>query len=154
MKINVTYRPNIIDLGEDEEFGNMASEDSYFVVSGVPTKYVSAFWKKVLSIKGCFRRPIQIKKGAREDGRLRIDWDSGYYDYYEDVLLIKEKILEVIKCLVPNVKIRYRQLGSGFSVMTEDYSPDDEILLEGTFTDEEKDCLPRYLRGVSLGIKI
>lgn len=152
MKINVTYLPRIVDLGEDEEFGHMSSEDNCFVVTGLPTKHVLVFWKKVLGIKGCFRRPI--KKGARDDGRLRVDWDSEYNDYYEDALLIKEKILEVIKGLVSNAKVRYRQLGSSFSVEDcgLDYDPEDEMLLEGAFTDEEKDCLPRCQRAAILGI--
>lgn len=148
MKIDVTYVINVVDLGEDEEFGNMASEDNYFVVTGlVPTKRASAFWKKVLSVRGCFRRPT--KKGAREDGRLRVDWNE--FCDYEDFLRAKEKILEIIKRLAPKANVHYRQLGLGFCAVG-DYDPDDETLLEGAFTDEERDCLPVDQRAGILGI--
>lgn len=150
-KINVTYVINLVDLGKDEEFGNMADEDNYFVITGLPTEHVSAFWKEVTNLRGCSRRPV--KKGVREDGRLRINWNE--FCDYENFLRAKEKILETIKRLVPDVKVYYRQLdrqlGSGFSVAG-DYDPDDEMLLEGAFTEEERECLPLDQRADILGI--
>ena len=133
MKINVTYRINVVDLGEDEEFGYIADEDNYFIITGLPTKHFTAFWKKVENQYGCSRRsPANCK-----DHRLRVDWNNicDYECDYEDFLNAKDAILWTIRDLVPDAKVRYRQLGSGLSEIG-DYS-DDMMTLEGGFTDEE-----------------
>lgn len=145
MKINVTYRIGVIDLGEDEEFGYMADEDNYFVVSGLPTKHSVAFWKKVAKISGCSRRSSNIR-----DRRLRVDWNQ-FYDY-DDFLKAKDAILKAIRELVPDAQVQYRQLGSGLTEVG-DYSDDDVMTLEGGFTDEERRYLPLDERAAILGIE-
>ncbi|MBI2635548.1 MAG: hypothetical protein HYW79_03340 [Parcubacteria group bacterium] len=144
----MTYVITVVDLGEDDGL------DGRFVVKGLPTRHISMFWKKVMSIRACFPRPP--KKGAREDGRLRIDFLIPYD--YEEFLIANEKILRIIKRLMPDAKVHYRQLScSGFHMADEDYDPyydlDDEMLLVGAFTEEERDCLPRYQRAEILGIR-
>mgnify|MGYP001582312093 FL=1 len=108
MKINVTYCINVLDLDEDEEFGTVASEDSYFVVTGLPVKNIATFWKKIAKVRGCSRR--RPTKNEAKDGRLRISWND-FFDH-EDHEEAKTKILQIIKGFVPDAKLRYRQLGS------------------------------------------
>lgn len=144
MQINVTYRISVVDLGEDQKFGNMADEDNYFVISGLPAKHASAFWKAVARIPGCSRR------STNQRDRLRVDWNH-FFDY-EDFLKAKEAILRTIRNLVPDAQVRYRQLGSGLSEVG-DYSDDDMMTLEGGFTDEERRYLPLDERAAILGIE-
>lgn len=108
--IDVTYRVNI-EVFPDEEFGAVDFEDNYFVVKDLPASRVSTFWKSVMRIPGCSRRPR--KDCPHKNGRLYINWND-FYDY-EDFLEAKEKILKAIKPLVPDATIRYRQLGSDIS---------------------------------------
>ncbi len=136
MQIDVTYIVTIVDLGEDKEFGNMASEDGYFVVTGLPAKHAPIFWKKIAGIHGCSKR--LSNKGARKDGRLRINWNESYD--YEDLSKAKDKILKTIKRLEPEARVRYHQLGAGLYEVG-DYDPDDALLLEKVFTDEERQYL-------------
>ena len=68
MRISVTYRIGVVDLGEDEELGHMADEDNYFVIAGLPAKHFSAFWKEVKKIRGYSRR-----SSSGRDCRLRVN---------------------------------------------------------------------------------
>lgn len=135
MQINITYRISVVDrLDEDEEFGYMAYEDNYFVVTGLPDKHLSAFWKEMKKIRGCSRRSSE---NSGKDRRLRVDWNN-FYDY-DNFLKAKEKILKTIRKLVPDAQVRYRQLGSGLSEIG-DYAEDNMIMLElkGGLTDKER----------------
>lgn len=147
MKIDVTYVVAIVDEGEDEEFSNMMSEDGRFVVTGLPIGLISRFWKKIKSIHGCSQRPEKTKK---HDGRLRVNWNQ--FCNFEDFLQAKKKLLEIIKHLVPDAKIRYRQFGSCLYQEIHEYDLDDQMLLEGAFTDEEKTYLPLDQRARILNI--
>lgn len=146
-KIDITYITNI-EIFDDEEFGAVDSQDNYFVIHGLPTKRVSIFLEKVASVPGCSRRPT--KGGTDKDGRLRINWNE-FYDY-DEFLEAKEKIIKTIKHLVPDAKVRYRQLGRDL-IPTGDYDQDDTMTLEGAFTDEERDCIPIDQRAGILGIR-
>ncbi len=148
MKIDVTHIVTVVDLGEDEELGNMASEDNYLVVTGLPIKHIRKFWRKVASIHGCSRG--LTKKGVCKDGRLRVNWNE--FCDYENFLQAKDKILKTIKCLVPDARVRYRQLGTGLSEVG-DYDHYDAMLLEGAFTDEERAYLPLDQRADILGLR-
>lgn len=145
LKINVTYRIRVVDLGEDEEFGRMADEDKYFVISGLPTKYASDFWNAVTQIHGCSPR-----SSTQKDCRLRVNLNP--FCDYEDFLKAKEAILRTIRNLIPDAQVRYRQLGSGLSEVG-DYSEDDVMTLEGAFTDEERRYLSLDERAAVLGIE-
>ena len=148
-KISVTYFVNVIDEGYDEECGWMASEDGRFVISGLPLEHVPVFLEKVAEIRGCSQRPASK---ACQDGRLRVDWNE--FCDYEEFCQAKEKILKVIKNLVPDAKVRYRRLGSGILSETGDYDDDDDLLtLEGAFTDEERECLSLDERADMLGMR-
>ena len=149
MKISVTYRISVIDLGydeedeedeEDEKFCCMTYEDNYFVITGLPTEHASAFWEKIAEIHGCSQRL------AKKDHRLRVDWDN------RDHELTKGAIVEAIKSLVPDAEVRYRQLGSGL-YEPGDYTDNDRMLLGGAFTDEERTYLPVDERAAILGIR-
>lgn len=103
-KIDVTYLVNI-EIFPDEEFGAVDSQDNYFTLRGLPASHISAFWKSVTNIPGCSRRPG--KDCPHKDDRLRINWNE-FYDY-EDLLQAKEKILKIIRLLMPDAKVRYRE---------------------------------------------
>ena len=148
-KINVTYVCVIEDLGYDEEIGrNEAYEDGRFVVGGLPTKHHSAFGRKIKGIRGCERRPEE--DCPRNDGRLRVNWNE--FSGEDRRLKAKERILQVVKGFVPDSKVRYFELVDSYA--DEGYDPDDEVLslLDGAFTEEEREYLPIEQRIGILGI--
>ena len=120
--------------------------DSRFVVTGLPAKCHSIFWQKVVKISGCSCRA----KVCDDDGRLRVGWNH-YFDHV-DFLRAKRKIVGVIKELVPDAMVRFRRLSPGLTSELE-YSPDDEMAIEGGFTDEEKGVFSKDERAAMLGIK-
>ena len=74
-RISVTYVTKIVDVASEikKEFGNVVDEDNYFVIAGLPAEHIPTFLKEITSFRGCSQR--SVKDGAREDGRLRINWD-------------------------------------------------------------------------------
>ena len=149
-KISLTYVVTVLYLGEDEEFGHMAEEDKCVVVRGLPTEHISTFWKNVKKIRGCSRRPTDALEQL--DRRLRIDWNA--FCDEEEFLEAKKEIIETIGRLCPGAKISYHRVGSGlyYEDSEEDFDPSDRMILEGAFTDKEKDCLPLKQRADILGI--
>lgn len=136
---------------------------SFFVVSGFPedNQKLSKFWEDITkapidpeSNEGMFDCFNMEEESSFKDGRPRVGIECYNKKSFDAV---KNRLIETVKRLVPEAKVRYHQFGP-ISFVPEwsygdnnDYDEDEELAFLSAFTEDEQ-SLPRDLKRTILGL--
>lgn len=150
LNVNVTLVRWVLVIGD-----GMASDNPYFVVSGLPGG-IDKFWKHVCKKhefweSACNEHSITIREPARKQLGDSV-WRFDFKGSEKNTRSAFEKIIKTAYSDIKDMRIWHRTVGSGL-VEVGHYGSDDEMLLEGAFSDEEREYLPIDQRAEILGIK-